>query len=469
MNNVIDMTEGKPLPLMVRFSLPLIVANALQLLYTMVDSAVVGRMLGVTAFAAVGATAAIYWMVLSVIISMSHGFGILFAQRFGAKDMDGLRRTFITALFLTAMIGIAVGSAGIAGSRFVLGLLGTPPELQAGAAAYLRWLTGGIIIALAYNVLSAMLRSLGDSKTPLRAVIITSLLNIALDIALVGPLGIVGVAAATLLSQLVACVYCAMVLRRTYAFQGGEINGATGGEINKATGGAYKFDAPSAAALLRLGLPLAFRNGVIEVGGLVVQRYVNAYGVEFVAGIAAAKRMYSLLGLAGSAYEAANATYTAQNFGAGKLDRVKQGVTSGRRLMLISSVIIMALIIPLRHAILGLLLEGEPAQIKAVLDIGARQLLIMTIGLPLLNMLFLYRSTLDGMGKPRFTVISGFMELAMRVAAVLILAPAIGQAGIMISDPAGWVAALALLLAAYYAIMKKMTKGDGAFLSPFDR
>ena len=474
MNNINDMTEGKPLPLLVRFSLPMIAANVLQLLYTMADSAVVGRMLGVTAFAAVGATAAIYWMVLSIIISMSHGFGILFAQRFGAKDIGGLRRAFITAIYLTAVIGAAVGGAGIVGSGMVLELLDTPPELLAGASVYLQWLSGGIIIALAYNVLSAMLRALGDSKTPLKSIIITSLLNIALDVALVGPLGIAGVAIATLLSQLAACLYCAAVLRGAGRGTGrgagrgtGAVLGASGnsaiyiwGTVHGAQPAAVAFDAKSAAALLRLGLPLAFRNGAIEIGGLVVQRFVNAYGVEFVAGIAAAKRMYSLLGLAGGAYEAANGTYAAQNFGAGKLDRVKLGVVYGRRLMLISAAIIMAIIIPLRYSILGLLLEGDPVQVKAVLDIGARQLLIMTIGLPLLNLLFLYRSTLDGIGKPQFSVISGFLELAMRIAAVLFLAPAISEAGIMISDPAGWVAALALLLAAYYAIIKKLAKRD---------
>ena len=433
MANINDMTEGRPLPLLLRFSVPMLLGNVLQLFYTIADSAIVGRVLGVTAFASVGATASLHFMVFSIILGIGQGFGIVFAQRFGAKDMDGLRRAFVTAAYLVVFISVAIGVAGAAGSGLFLSLLETPRELMAGAATYLSWLLGGMVITFTYNLLGAMLRALGDSKTPLKAMIVSSIVNVAFNIPLAMMLGIMGVAAATLFAQLTACAYCYIVLRRSDVLDGC----------------GFKWHSPTAVSLLRLGLPLGFRNGVIQAGGVLMQWFINGYGTAFIAGVSVAKRMYSLLQIAGNAFEAANGTFVAQNFGAGRMDRVKQGVACARRLMLASAGIIIAVTLPLGRFILGLMFEGDPALISAVLDAGVMQLNIMALGLPLLYMLVLYRSTLEGIGKPLIPVLSGFMELVFRIASILLLTPFINEMGVMLCDPVGWVGATGLLVIAY--------------------
>jgi len=237
-------------------------------------------------------------------------------------------------------------------------------------------------------------------------------------------------------------VFCFRAIRKTGILQGCGL----------------KFDPGSARPLLRLALPLGFRNAVIEVGGLIVQRYVNAYGTEFVAGVAAAKRMYSLLMIAGGAIEASISTFVAQNFGAERFDRVKQGLKDGLRLALVSVVVIMALALPLGRQILGLLIEGDPVQVGAVLDVGARQLRLMTLGLPFLYLLFLYRAALQGLGNTFIPMLSGFVELILRITSVLVLTRFLGQWGVMLSDPLAWPFATMLLMVSYFIVYRKVSR-----------
>jgi Na+-driven multidrug efflux pump len=291
-----------------------------------------------------------------------------------------------------------------------------------------------------YNFLAMILFALGDSKTPLRAMIVATVVNISFDLILIIPFGIAGVAAASLLAQATAMMFCIYALRKTGVFRGIRI----------------KFDRGSAWPLLRLALPLGFRNAVIEVGGLLVQRYVNLYGTEFVAGVAAAKRMYSLLMIAGGAIEGAIGTFVAQNFGAKELGRVKEGVKDGLKLALGSAVVIMAFTLPLGRQILNLLIEGDPNQVSAVLDVGVRQLLLMTLGLPFLYLLFLYRAALQGLGNTFIPMISGFIELILRIASVIVLTHIIGDWGVLLSDPIAWPFATALLIISYFIVFKKI-------------
>jgi len=442
MSNVKDMTEGKPISLMIKFSVPLLISNVLQMLFVVVDSAIIGRMLGVSAFASIGATGSPHWLILSAVIGFNHGFSTLFAQRFGAKDMEGLRKAFSTAIFLAFFIAVAIGGSGMLFCRPLMELLRTPSDLIDGSVTYLSWLWAGMPLLLGYNLLAMTLFALGDSKTPLHAMIVATVVNIAFDLILIIPFGIAGVAAASLIAQATAMVFCIRALRKTGVFEGFVL----------------RFDRDSAWPLLRLALPLGFRNAVIEVGGLIVQRYVNAYGTEFVAGIAAAKRMYSLLMIAGGAIEASISTFVAQNFGAKQFDRVKQGLKDGLKLALGSVIIIMAFALPFGRQILGLLIEGDPAQVSAVLDIGTRQLRIMTLGLPFLYLLFLYRAALQGLGNTFIPMLSGFVELGLRIISVVILTSFLGDWGVMLSDPLAWPFAMILLMVSYFVVYRKVRK-----------
>jgi Na+-driven multidrug efflux pump len=269
---------------------------------------------------------------------------------------------------------------------------------------------------------------------------VASAANIVLDIILAFPLGVAGVAAATLMAQGIASVFCYAALRKTGMFKGIK----------------PRWNGPSARALLRLGLPLGFRNAVIEAGGLVVQRYTNLNGAEFVAGVAAAKRMYSLLLCAAGAAEAAVATFVAQNFGVPDFKRIKEGVAAGFKMMMIAAAVIIAAAVPLGRFILGLIIDGEPERLKAVLDAGTAQLTVLALGQPVLYIMFLYRSALQGMGDALVPMLSGFLELLMRLLSALALTPLIGVWAVYLSDPLGWAAALGLVGLTYYRTKKRM-------------
>jgi putative MATE family efflux protein len=429
-----DMTEGNPLRLMMAFSLPLLLANALQVFYVLADSAIVGRMLGVNAFAAVGVTMSTILMITMTVQAVTHGFGIILAQRFGAKDEDGMRRSFIMSLYLITGLGAAIGLGGIFGSGALLRALNTPDALMAEATVYLSWITGGMVIACLNFLIQAMLRAAGDSKTPMLAMVSSSLLNIGLSIALVRPLGIAGPAIAMLLANGASALYCFIALHKSKILRGMS----------------FRWDNPSAKELLYMGLPLGLRNLVIQIGGLVMQRYINDFGVDFIAGIAIAKRMYTFILIAALAFEAAVTTFVAQNFGAGKLDRVKQGVKTGLLLMLVSSALIMIITFLFGRIILNAMFTGDPATITAVLNVGIWQLTWMTLGLPVVYMIFLYRPALEGIGKPLIPTLSGFAELAFRILSLIIITPLLGEWGVILADQIGWVGAAVLLMGAYY-------------------
>jgi len=442
MSNIKDMTEGKPIRLMIKFSIPLLISNVLQVLFVVADSAIIGRMLGVSAFASIGATVTLHWLVFSAVLGLNQGFSTLIAQRFGAKDTDGLHRAFSTSIFLAAAFSVAIGALGVTFCRLLMELMHTPHDLIDGSVTYLSWLWAGKPLMFGYNLLAMTLFALGDSKTPLRAMIVATVINIAFDLILVIPLEIAGVAMASLIAQATAMAFCIRALRKTGIFKGFKL----------------KFDSPSAWPLLRLALPLGFRNAVIEVGGLVVQRYVNAYGTEFVAGVAAAKRMYSLLMIAGGALEVSISTFVAQNFGAKQFDRVKQGLKDGLLLAAVSVVAIMAFTLPLGRQILSLLIDGDAAQVSAVLDVGTRQLMLMTLGLPFCYLLFIYRSALQGLGNTFIPMLSGFVELALRIFSVIALTRFIGDRAVLISDPIAWPFAMTLLMISYFVVFKRVRK-----------
>jgi len=442
MSNIKDMTEGKPLSLMIKFSVPLLISNALQLLFVVADTAIIGRMLGVNAFASIGATGGPHWMVLSMVIGLNQGMSTLMAQRFGAKDTQGLHRAFVTATYLAAAFAVTLGIAAVVICRPLMELLRTPDALIDGSVIYLRWLWAGMPLVFGYNLLAMTLFALGDSKTPLRAMIVATVVNIAFDLILIIPLGIAGVAIASLIAQATAMAFCIRALIKAGVFRGC----------------GYRFDKESTWPLLRLALPLGFRNSVIEVGGLIVQRYVNEYGTEFVAGVAAAKRMYSLLMIAGGAIEASITTFIAQNFGAKQFKRVKQGIKDGLKLAFASVVVIMAITLPLGRQILGLLIGGDPEQVNAVLDVGVRQLNLLTIGLPFLYLLFLYRAALQGLGNTFIPMMSGFVELGLRIVSVVVLTRILGDWGVLLSDPIAWPFAMILLIISFILVFRRVQK-----------
>ncbi len=447
-----DMTEGKPLRLIVSFALPLLLSHIFQQLYNVIDSVVVGRLIGVNAFAAVGATSPFYWLVVSVVLGFTQGFGILFAQRFGAKDDAGLRRAVAQSILLSGALGAAMTVLCLLLIRPVLMLLNTPAEILADACVYLNWVLSAVPLCFAYNTTAAILRALGNSRTPLVAIILASIANIALDLFFVGVLrmGIEGVAAATVIAMLCSLMYSLYMLRRV-----------TPVRVQKTD---FTDSDHTLGKLMRLGTPLALRNAVIGMGGLTIQYVVNGYGKLFVAGVAAAGKYFGVMNLLGSSMDGALAVFVGQNFGAARLDRIKEGVRTALRIVIFSAIVIAVLTVVFGRGMIGLFITADPAEMGMIKQIGYNNLLAISFCLPALYLLYISRSALQGMGNSVIPLLSGFMELALRMLCVLILPARIGVWGIYFADGVGWIGASILLYCSYCVVYRRSLKS--AFVRP---
>lgn len=437
-----DMTNGKPLGLLIRFSLPIMAATVFQLFYNMTDSIVVGRMIGVEAFASVSAAGFFYSLVLMIVIGFSQGFGVYMAQRFGAKDYDGLRRAFSSSVILAAAIGAVISAVCVTITGPVLKVMNTPAEILGNTTAYLSMLFGGLIVTFIYNAFGAFFRATGDSKTPVYALIFASVLNVILDILLVKytPLGVSAVALATVIAQFFSCVFCAWRFRK----MPGEISSNMRLRLYK----------ESAKELLHLGGPVGLRNLIIFLGSVVVQYYINSYGTAFIAGIAASKNLYAFMNIVGVGMDNATATYVAQNYGAGRIDRIEEGVKTARRIALCGVSIIIVLGFLLGRILLGLYITGDSALVPAVMDVALRELRIMLIFLPTLYMLLIYRSAIQGLGNSTIPMISGVVEMIARILSVTVLPLFIGQWGVYLAETISWPFAALIVYFSYKSVFR---------------
>ena len=444
MATVKDMTTGNPTKLIVGFAIPMIFGNLFQQLYSMVDSIVVGRGVGVEALASVGAASYLDWLVLGILMGITQGFSILISQRFGAGDAMGLRKALTMAVL--SALGLMVVMSVIAQllTRPLLELLRTPENTIDGACLYIRIIFAGIPIIVTYNLLSAILRALGNSRTPLVAMIVAALINVALDLLFVMQLGwgIAGVAIATVIAQVCSCLVCFKALLSI--------------DLIRLEKQDWKPDFKVIGDLFRLGIPVAFQNGIIAAGGLIMQYVINGFGFIFVAGITAGNKLYGLLEQAGVSVGNAVATYAGQNLGAGQLKRIRLGVRRASMVSIGISLVIMALMFLLGRAIMMLYVSGDAATTGQVVDVGVQYLRVMSIMLPILYMLFIYRSALQGMGNTVIPMYSGIVELIMRVCMALLLSYWLGQNGIYFAEVSAWLGAEVLLMISYYRSMRKL-------------
>ena len=433
-----NMTEGSPARLLVSFALPLMAGNVFQQLYTVVDTAVVGRVVGVDALAAVGAADWLNWMILSMLFGFTQGFSILMAQHFGAGDHRELSRTVGVSLTLTAVIAGLSLVGGQAAAEPVLRLVNTPEDIRPLALLYLRIVFAGIPAIAANNFLASILRALGDSKTPLYAMIGASLLNVGLDLlfVMVFRWGVAGAAVATVIAQVFSAWFCWRSVRRI--------------SVIRLEKGDLRPTRARTVALLKLGFPVALQNWIISIGGMIVQSVINRYGMLFIAGYTATNKLYGLLEIAASSYGFALTSYVGQNLGAGRLDRIRKGVRAGVWISLGTAVAIGGGLLVFGQPLLSLFISGTQEQARAVLEIAYRYLCFMAIPLPVLYLLYVYRSSLMGLGDTVVPMASGFVEMAMRLSVALFLPLALGQEGIYYAEPAAWTGATVLLTAAYY-------------------
>lgn len=441
------MTTGKPAGLLLSFALPLMAGNICQQLYTMVDTMVVGQVLGVEALASLGAADWLNWLVLGIIMGFTQGFSILISQRFGAEDQDGLRKVTAMSTLLSAVIAVVVTVSSLLLAEPVLRLLNTPDNVLPGSLSYLRIIFSGSVIVTAYNMMASILRAMGDSRTPLYAMLVASVVNIGLDLLFVMGFhwGIPGAAAATVIAQGCSCLFCLAVLRRM--------------TVLRMTKTDWHPDGCLCRRLFQLGLPMAFQNTVIAVGGLVIQFVINGFGFLFVAGFTATNKLYGLLELAATSFGFSMATYAGQNLGAKKYRRICEGMRSALKMAVATSVIISAAMIAFGKPVLLLFISGEPGEVAQVLDIAYTYLFIMCCLLSVLYLLHLYRSALQGMGDTVIPMVSGIAELTMRIGCALLLPIWLGQYGIYFAEIAAWAGAVVILVTFYYIRIHHLLHG----------
>ncbi len=441
-----NMTDGKPASLILAFAMPLMVGNVFQQLYTVVDTMVVGKALGVTALAAIGAADWLNWLMLGIIQGITQGFGILMAQEFGAGRHEDLRKTIGCSLSLSLLSSVLLLGAGQLIVRPVLGLLQTPPEIIDNAILYLRIMYLGVPVVMAYNLFATVLRSLGDGKTPLHAMIVAAVVNIILDLFFVIVLGfgIAGAAVATLIAQLISSLFCLYHIRKI--------------EFLALSPSDFSLQDHRPAKLLMLGSPMAFQNAIISIGGMIVQFVVNGFGVIFIAGFTATNKLYGVLEVAATSYGYSMVTYTGQNLGAGKAERIRKGTRAAILISLVTSSLIAAVMLLGGKAILSCFISGTPEEFEQTLQIAYYYLSIMSIFLPVLYILHITRSTIQGMGNTVLPMVSGIAEFIMRAMTAILLPMLIGSTGIFYAEIMAWLGADLILICSYFSVVRKMEK-----------
>ena len=444
-----DMTTGSPTRHLIFFTLPIIAGNAFQQLYSLVDSFVVGQV-SVDALTAVASAGWLDWLVLSLAIGLAQGFGIQVAQSFGAGDYDELHRAVGQSLILSVATVVVVELLAQVFIWPILVMMDMPDLTIRMTESYLRIIFAGLPLVMGFNLFSGFLRSVGNSVTPLIAMICAALTNMVLDVLFVMGFGwgVEGAALATISGQGLSCLICLIAVLRTPVMH-----------ISRSD---LRFDGKMCARLMKLGIPISFQNLIISIGGLALQKVVNGFRYAFVAGFNAANRLVGLLELAGASLGNAVGTFAGQNLGAGRIDRVKLGQRRAAQLSILLGVLVGGVIILFGKAILGLFItDSDPVKVAETLEVAYQYLTVMCIGLPMLYLLFTYRTTLQGIGDTFIPMVSGVGELVMRIACAVALPLVMGEWGIYLSEIAAWVGAAILLMWGYYRRIHLLERNPG--------
>lgn len=424
-SNITDMTHGNPTRHLLLFSLPTLIGNIFQQIYNLADSIIVGRFVGANAFAAVGATASITFLFFALCNGIGGGGGIVVSQFYGAHEDDNVKSCIINTGIIMLIVPIFFGTVGFIVAPQFLQLLSTPENILADAISYTRYMCVGLLFVSLYNYLAAMLRALGDSRTPLYFLIFSIILNIVLDIVMVCifKMGIQGAALATIFAQLISVVLCGIFAYRTNSYFRFKYN-----DIRFSSNMAYK--------VIRLGVPMSIQFGLIAISSMAVQRIVNSYGTIVVAAFTATNRIEQLIHQPYTTLGTSLSTFSGQNFGAKRNDRVLSGYYAGIRIMIVLTLILIFIMQFFGHGITGLFVEDED-----IVSLGALGLRITSLFYLALGMIYVIRGVLTGIGDAFFSLFNGIVEVIGRftLPALFCSYLGFGEKGIWVSAGLVWV------------------------------
>lgn len=437
-----SMTQGNPAKMIILFAIPLIFGNLFQQIYNMADTFIVGQTIGVNAVAAVGSTGSLIFFIIGFAFGFTSGLAILLSQRFGANDFEGVRVSFAAGIMLSGLVIVVLTIVSVIFARPALELMNTPDEIIDDSYSYLIVMLWGLAGIMAFNLLSNVIRALGDSRTPLFFLGIVCVLNIILDYVLIVHvhMGVNGAAVATVISQFVSMVLCVIYIKRRLP-------------ILHLKREHFQAAPREFAAHIKVAIPMGFQASIIAIGAIILQIALNTLGTTSVAAYSAASKIDSLGVMPLNSFGATMATYTAQNYGAKQYDRIKSGVRQCIAMSIGVSIFIAIINITLGRHLVGIFVGAEATE---VIGLGRTYLIINGVMYWILALLFIYRFALQGLGHSFIPTVAGVMELVMRAFAAIVLASSIGFAGAAMANPLAWIGAAIPLTIAYQRSIRKL-------------
>ena len=439
-----DMTAGSPAKIIWNFTLPIVIGNIFQQFYTMVDTVIVGKFVGTKALAAVGATGTICFLILGFLMGLTAGFTVITSQRFGAGDMEGMRKTVGSAAVLSVVISLLMTVVSMVGMKPLLKFMNTPDDIFHDTYLYIMIICAGIFAQVLYNLLASILRALGNSKTPLYFLLFSAVLNIVLDLVLiiVFHLGAPGAAYATVIAQGVSGLLCLIYIIKKVP-------------VLKLEKSDFRPDAHLIRTQLVIGFPMALQYSITAIGTMMVQAALNGLGSLHVAAFTAANKIEQVVTQMYVALGATMATYSAQNIGAGKVKRIHQGFMPATVISFVYAAVTGVLVYVWGYKLTGLFVSENLDALMPLVDLYLRCVAVFFIPLAVVNV---YRNGIQGMGFGFTAMLGGVAELVGRGVVAIVAAHYDSYLGICMASPMAWILAGILFIVMYCLIMKEVRR-----------
>ena len=434
-----DMTKGSIIGAIISFSVPMLISSIFQQLYSLVDTYIVSRYLGPDALAGVGSTGLLTFLMLCIALGMGAGGGLIIAQCYGSKNYEKLRSTIISMSYIMLLLAAVMSFVGFVYSKKFLVFLKVPANVLDYSVTYIRIIFVFSIGTVLYNLTSSILRSVGDSKTPLYALIAASFINIGLDLFFILKLGlgVAGAAYATVISQFVSGLICLVIIIRKRA------------DLGFNSVGSLLPDAHTLLLIIKTSLPSTFQSSLITLGGISVQRLINSFGSDVMAGYVAASKVDSLAIQVILSVGNALCVFTGQNIGIGNLDRIEKALKKSRIIMFFSAVVIAICAYTFRFCIVGIFLDADANPLA--LNTGAQYLSIVGVAYLICAIMQSYQNVIKGAGDVNTCMVAGLTELAGKIIFAYAASPFLGPLGIWISTPFSWACGCVIPVVRYYS------------------
>lgn len=439
-----DMTTGNPLRLIIKFSIPLLIGNIFQQLYSISDIIIVGRLIGIQALAAVGVAAPLFFLLVLVSIGFTNGLTVITAQRFGARDYRGMRRSVTTAAILSATFTISASIIMLTLLDPIFRLMNVPAEIYQQAKDFITIIGFGVIMIVFFNLLSGFMRALGDSKTPLYFLIFTTVLNILFNILFIYhfKMGVKGSALGTVVAMTFSVIFCLLYIYKKLP-------------ILHPCPGDWKLNWKLCKQHLAIAVPMAIQFSILAISAAITQSVCNSFGADTIAAFISAMRVEQMATQPMVSFGVAMATYVAQNYGAGRIARIRRGVFECSIISLASSIVLAFLMHTYGKNILGIFISGDH---RNVIEMGQQYLSISTMFYFFLGQIFIFRNSCQGMGNAVIPMVSSIVELCMRTFAAIYLAARIGYLGICYASPIAWLGGSAVVSAGYFYLIRTIKR-----------